>query len=127
MHPLNDDGDQPTTSDKKKPRLADRIRLGASAMYSKLEKGVIKVKNSDFAHKVKESKAFGTIARGGKAVGGFIVDKSQKLGSKIDAKIMQNEKLARAKTTTIEKAGKAGMALKTGFDGLLGKKVDTKH
>ncbi len=96
-------------------------------MFTKLQGGVIRAKNSDFAHKVKESKAFGIIARGGKAVFRFIADKSQKLGSKIDAKIMQNEKLARAKTTTIEKAGKAGMALKTGFDGVLGKKVDTKQ
>ncbi len=44
---------------------------------------------------------------------------------------MQNEKLARAKTTTIEKAGKAGMAIKTGFNGLLCKiglkKDDTKQ
>ena len=91
------------------------------ALFGKLESGVEKAKNSNLAHRVKEAKIVSKVADGGKAVGGFIVDNSKRIGTKLDEKIMQNEKLARAKQATIQSANKTGKAIGSGVATLLTK------
>lgn len=72
-------------------------------------------------HRVAEAKIVSKVAVGGKAVGGFIVDNSKRIGSKLDAKIMENEKLARAKEVARQSANKTGKAIGTGVTSLLTK------
>ena len=99
--------------------------MGAQEVLTTLEKTSKKVRDSEFVTKVVESDVTKTIVHHGKQVGEFIGDKVKEAGDKIDKKIDENPKIAKARDTTKEKAIEIGKFVEKGIGKLL-KKIGVK-